>query len=213
MLQALDDYTSSHSEVIINFKLPKINASRAVLEKLRPVPKTLVECGTYIGGSSVGWGSIMKDVNGGKAEGVRVLCLEFDDEFVKIASEHIKLAGVDDVVKIVPGKSSDSLRRLKEDGTLGTIDVLFLDHFKDYYLPDLKLCEDLGLFHEGTVILADNMDPRPEGLPEYAKYVRAGGRGGAGSVQYESYSVATSSNPDRPNVVEVTTVVKVPAKL
>jgi catechol O-methyltransferase len=212
VLRAIDDYTRSTNTLLINFKQPKIAASRAVIEKLRPPPKLLVELGTYIGGSSVGWGSIMRDVNGGKAEGVRVLCCEFDDDFVKIARDHVRLAGVDDVVTVVPGKASDSLRRMKADGTIDKIDVLFLDHFKDYYLPDLQLCEDLGLFHEGTLILADNMDPRPE-LPEYAKYVRAGGRGGADSVRYESYSVATSENPDRPNVVEVTTVVKVPSKL
>jgi catechol O-methyltransferase len=212
VLQAIDDYSRATNTLLINFKLPKIDASRAVLSRLAPPPKTLVELGTYVGGSAVGWGSIMRDVNGGRAEGVRVLCCEFDDEFVSIAGDHVKLAGVDDVVRIVPGKSSESLRRMKEDGTLDKIDVLFLDHFKGYYLPDLKLCEDLGLFHEGTIILADNMDPRPE-LPEYVQYVRGGGRGGDGTVKYESYSVATSDNPDRPNVVEVTTVVKVPAKL
>jgi catechol O-methyltransferase len=211
VLKAIDDYSKNTKTLLIDYKLPKIVASRAVLEKLSPPPKILVELGTYIGGSAVGWGSILKDVNGSKLEGVKVYCCEFDPDFVKIASDHIALAGVDDVVQIVPGKSTDSLRKLKEEGKIDKIDVLFLDHFKDYYLPDLKLCEDLGLFHEGTVILADNMD-RPD-PPEYVKYVRGGGRGGANSVKFESYAVPTNDDPAMPHAVEVTKVVKVPAHL
>jgi catechol O-methyltransferase len=208
VLKAIDDYCINTKTHLITFKPSKIAASRAVIEKMSPTPKILVELGTYVGNSAVAWGAILKDVNGDKLDGVKVYCCELDKEFIKIASDTISLAGVDDVVQIVRGTSTDSLRKLKEGGKIDKIDVLFLDHFQQYYLPDLKLCEDLGLFHEGTVILADNMDrPDPQ---EYVKYVRAGGRGGENSVKFVSEMVKTSDDPVRPQAVEVTKVVSVP---
>jgi len=126
----------------------------------------------------------------------------------KFASDMIALAGVHDIVQIVQGTSTDSLRKLKEEGKINKIDVLFLDHFQQYYLTDLQICEDVGLFHKGSIVLADNMDlPDP---PEYIKYVSAGGRGGEGNVKFKTKSVKTSTDPARPNSVEVTTVVSVP---
>jgi catechol O-methyltransferase len=206
VIKTIDDYSNSNAKMM-TFKPSKIAASRAAMEEMSPPPKVLVEMGTYVGNSAVAWGSILKDLNSGKTDGVKVYCLEFNPEYIKIASDVIALAGVDDVVQIVPGAASDSLRKLKAEGKLDKIDVLFLDHFQQYYLPDLQVCEELGLFHEGSIILADNMDaPDP---PEYVKYVRAGGRGGAASVKYDSKMVRTRPDPERPSGVEISKVIKV----
>jgi len=204
VLDEISRYTTEKGGMI-EFKPPKIAASRAALEKLTPPPKVLIELGTYVGNSAVAWGSILKDLNGGNSDGVKVFCCELDDEFVTIARDMIALAGVDDVVQVIPGVSADSLRKLKADGTISKIDVLFLDHFGKHYLPDLKVCEELGLFHEGSLVLADNVD-NPE--MDYLKYVRAGGEG---LVKYESENVVAGPGwkPERPQTVEVTTVVKV----
>jgi catechol O-methyltransferase len=35
--------------------------------------------------------------------------------------------------------------------------MMFLDHYKPAYTTDLKLCEELGLIHKGTVLAADNV--------------------------------------------------------
>lgn len=68
------------------------------------------------------------------------------------------------------GPSTTSLVRLHAEGALGAgIDFMFLDHLKPLYTPDLKLCESLGLIHEGTVLAADNM-VKP-GNPPYHEYV------------------------------------------
>jgi catechol O-methyltransferase len=83
------------------------------------------------------------------------------------------------------------LNRLHTSGTLPHIDLLFLDHYKPAYLPDLKLCERLGLVTPGSVLAADNVI-KP-GNPPYLAYVRssveekraaaakAGGQNGGGS--------------------------------
>ena len=48
---------------------------------------------------------------------------------------------------------------------------MFLDHYKPAYLPDLKLCEQLGLVQPDTVLAADNVI-KP-GNPPYLEYVRS----------------------------------------
>lgn len=54
--------------------------------------------------------------------------------------------------------------------------MLFLDHWEKFYVPDLRLCEELSLLKPGSVIVADNTDM--PGAPDYLKYVEGGGEGG-----------------------------------
>ncbi|KAG5768722.1 hypothetical protein H9Q73_013759 [Fusarium xylarioides] len=70
----------------------------------------------------------------------------------------VDLAGLSDVVKVITGKAADSLSRLKEEGKLETVDMLFLDHVEDL------------IAQEGSRIVADNV-LRP-GAPEYKQYVK-----------------------------------------
>lgn len=74
-------------------------------------------------------------------------------------------------MKIIVGSGSESLRALHASAKLSQIDFLFLDHYKPAYLPDLQLCEQLGLISNGTVIVADNVI-KP-GNPPYLAYVRS----------------------------------------
>ena len=69
------------------------------------------------------------------------------------------------------GASNISLQRLHSEKELTKIDFLFLDHYKPAYLPDLKLCEQLGLVQPDTVLAADNVI-KP-GNPPYLEYVRS----------------------------------------
>ncbi|KAJ3071475.1 hypothetical protein HK102_006428 [Quaeritorhiza haematococci] len=49
--------------------------------------------------------------------------------------------------------------------------MFFIDHWKDRYLPDLKLIEEKKLLRKGSVIIADNtIYP---GTPDYLAYIRA----------------------------------------
>ena len=78
---------------MMTFKAPKITASRAVLEKVSPPPKILVELGTYVGNSAVVWGAMLRDLNEGKTDDVKVYCCEFDEEYVKICQRHDCIGG------------------------------------------------------------------------------------------------------------------------
>lgn len=181
---------------MIVYSAVKIEKSRAVLSSMSPPPKTLLEAGTYIGNSAIAWGEILRSLNGGSSQGVKVYTFELDTNFVEIARDLVKLAGLEDIVTVLQGKSTELIRQLKESSAIEQVDVLFLDHWEEAYLPDLQLCEDLALFRKGSVVLADNTDY--PGAPEYLKYVKAGGRGGDGHVKYESVSHDTKSKKGAP---------------
>lgn len=105
---------------------------------------------------------------------LRVFSLELSAEFSSIARELVELAGLSDIVTVVTGPAEESLRNLHAQGTLTSLDFLFLDHGEELYPADFKVCESLDLFHKGTVIAADNV-VRP-GAPEYRELVRSHSR-------------------------------------
>lgn len=120
-----------------------------------------VELGGYVGYSAMLFGAALR-----AAGGRRYVSLERNPEFAAVAASLVGLAGLGAVVDFVFGPSAASLRRLAADGRLaGGIDVLFLDHHRPAYLPDLRLCERLGLLRPGSVVVADNV-VRP-GNPPY----------------------------------------------
>ena len=105
------------------------------------------------------------------------------------------------MVRVVVGSSADSIRRLHKSGELKKIDMMFLDHYKPLYTPDLKLCEELGLIQPGTVLAADNV-VKP-GNPPYLKYVRssvAEKKQAYGKVEDAEDSVVDTSIKGDPNL-------------
>jgi catechol O-methyltransferase len=188
---------------MMTFKPGKLAVARRSIEQVRPVPKVLVECGAYVGNSAVAWGAMLRELNPGQA--VRVFTLELDPEFAQIARDVVELAGLSDVVSVLQGPSGESLRKLQGEYGVEKIDVLFLDHWEDAYLPDLQLCEELGLLKKGGLVLADNTDM--PGAPRYLEYVKAGGSRRDGGVRYQSESVESEEQGQGPKIVEVSWVV------
>lgn len=167
------------------FKEPKLKVAREALESLPTKPKLIIEFGTYVGNSAIAWGAILQDIHGSNAaeKGCRVYTFELDPTMVRLSKDLVQLAGLDDIVHVLEGPASESLRKLYYEGkvTASGVDMAFIDHWEKYYLPDLQLCEELGVFHKGSLIIADNTDF--PGAPEYLEYVRSGG---LGAVRYES---------------------------
>jgi catechol O-methyltransferase len=102
----------------------------------------------------------------------------------------VDLAGLSDIVKVVVGSSDESIARLYQSGQLKHID---LDHYKPAYTTDLKLCEELGLITEGSVLAADNVI-KP-GNPPYLKYVRS-------SVEEKVTEAKKSGNSNTEGIAE-----------
>ncbi|KAI9757710.1 MAG: hypothetical protein M4579_003335 [Chaenotheca gracillima] len=129
-------------------------------------PQVMVELGSYVGYSCLLFGATLRRFGGAK-----YLSLEMDPLFAAISTSLVNLAGLQDLVQVVVGPSHESLRRLCVEGSLTRIDLLFIDHHKPSYVPDLKLCEELRLVVPGSVIAADNVI-WPGNKP-YLDYVRS----------------------------------------
>lgn len=181
---AIEDFTKTEKH-LMTFKAPKLKIAREMLESMSVPPKVIIEFGTYVGSSAIAWGAILQDLHGRDAaeKGCRVYTFELDPEMVRVSRELVHLAGLDEIVHVLEGPGAESLEILYNKGavTRGGVDMAFIDHWEKYYLPDLQWCEELGVFHKGSLVIADNTDM--PGAPQYLKYVRAGG---TGSVKYDS---------------------------
>jgi catechol O-methyltransferase len=130
-------------------------------------PSTMIELGGYVGYSAIKFGDAVR-----RAGGQRYLSLEINPVYAAVANMLVDLAGLRDVVRIIVAPSHMSLAQLVRENAIDGVDILFFDHWKDRYLPDLWLVEQLGLLKPGrSVLVADNV-LRP-GAPLYLDWVRA----------------------------------------
>ncbi|MBN3300088.1 COMT methyltransferase, partial [Amia calva] len=130
-------------------------------------PGTVLELGTYCGYSAVRIARLL-------APGTRMFTLEFNPASAKIARQVIAWAGLEDKVTLLEGASGELIPQMKEKFGVDKFDLVFLDHWKDRYLPDTHLLEDCGLLRIGSVLLADNVIC--PGTPDYLQYVRSSPR-------------------------------------
>ncbi|CAL8339757.1 unnamed protein product [Lota lota] len=133
-------------------------------------PSVVLELGTYCGYSAVRIASMLPP-------NARLITLEFNPAFAAIARQVIAWAGVEDKVVLIEGPSGDWIPKIQKEFGLKSLDMVFLDHWKERYLPDTKLMEECGLLRKGSVLVADNVIC--PGTPDYLEYVR-------GSPRYES---------------------------
>lgn len=107
--------------------------------------KQVVEFGTSFGISTIYLADAVRQTGG------KIITTELLESKSIKASQNIKDAGLSEHVEI---RTGDALQTLKDYNS--QIDFLFLDGWKDLYLPLVKMLEPQ--FHSGTLIYADNMD-------------------------------------------------------
>lgn len=161
ILEVIDEFGKGKFMMNVGYDKGKIVTD--LIEKVKP--QVMVELGGYVGYSALLFGDALR-----KAGGTNYFSLERNPEFAAVIMSMVDLAGLSDIVKVFVGVSGDSIRRLSANG-LKHIDLLFLDHFKPAYLPDLKLCEELRLIKPGSFLAADNVIC--PGNPPYLEYVRS----------------------------------------
>lgn len=148
LLDAIDEYGKT-KKYLMNVGEYK---SKIVADLIKDVkPQVMVELGGYVGYSAIAFGAAFRE-----AGGKQYYSLEYNPEFGAVISSLVDLAGLHDFVRVEIGPASASIRRLHAEGRLNKIDLMFLDHVKPLYTPDLKLCEELGLVGVGSVLAADN---------------------------------------------------------
>ncbi|RBR19879.1 hypothetical protein FVER53590_12184 [Fusarium verticillioides] len=165
------DEFAAQRDFLINIGPDKAGKIAALIAETKP--RIFVELGGYVGYSALFLGNALRNAQKDSHDATNNIVywsLEADPVFADIIMNIVDLAGLSDVVKVITGKAADSLTRLKEEGKLETVDMLFLDHVEDLYVTDLQVAESLGLLKMGSHIVADNV-LRP-GAPEYKQYVK-----------------------------------------
>ncbi|CAN8097347.1 unnamed protein product [Discula destructiva] len=204
LVREIEDFATAKGLRMI-FRAAKITTSKGALAAMAPKPKIVVEFGTFVGTSAIAWAAMLQEFHGTDAQDIRVFTFEFSPDAAAVARDLIRAAGLADVIEVLVGPGAESLKKLHAEGRLqpGQVDVVFIDHWEECYLPDLRLVEELKLFHVGSLALADNTDM--PGAPDYLAHVK---KGGEGPVKYESRSLQSESTHG-PSIVEASEVVAV----
>jgi catechol O-methyltransferase len=157
ILAALDDY-GQHHEFLMNVGPEKGPILASTVSRL-PRGAQVLELGCFCGYSAVLIGNSLP-------EGARLQGIEVDADSVSVARQMVAYAGLANRVEIIHGSSDKIIPTLE-----GVFDLVFLDHWKDLYKPDLLALESNRLLRHGSIIFADNVGPffNPE---EYLRYVR-----------------------------------------
>jgi predicted O-methyltransferase YrrM len=122
--------------------------------------KRIVEFGTSYGVSTIYFAAALHDNGGGSVIGT-----ELESSKVAKANLHLVEAGLSPFAEI---RAGDALQTLRHTG--GTVDLLFLDGWKELSLDVLHLV--LGSLRHGAVVLADDLHLFPDLLAPYLDYVR-----------------------------------------
>ncbi|KAI8621469.1 S-adenosyl-L-methionine-dependent methyltransferase [Chytriomyces sp. MP71] len=156
VIAALDDYGYK-----IGWHMSVGDVKGAIVDGLvrQHKPKLMVEIGAFVGYSAVRFASLLP-------EGARYVSFEVDPAAAQTAAEMVEFAGLSSVCTIVVGDFKETVGDVIQKGT---VDMFFIDHWKEVYLRDFKVIEDLGLCHEDSVVVADNVIT--PGAPDYLKYV------------------------------------------
>ncbi|MGE2691476.1 O-methyltransferase [Mycolicibacterium pulveris] len=163
VLSAIDDFAYQKS-MLMNVGDEKGALLDAAVR--RADPRLILELGTYCG-----YGALRL---ARAAPSARVVSVEFAAANAEVARRIWAHAGVDDRVTCVVGTLGDGGKTLDaladEHGfAAGTLDVMFIDHDKRAYLPDLQSVLDRGWLHPGSIVVADNV--RIPGAPKYRAYM------------------------------------------
>lgn len=134
----------------------------------RAKPRRVLELGTYCGYSALRMAVA--------APSAQIVSIEFSAANAEIARRILDHAGVGGRVTVVVGtlgdggKTIDALRNAHGFGA-GSVDLVFVDHAKEAYLPDLQLILQQGWLRPGALVVADNI--KFPGAPEYRAYMVA----------------------------------------
>ena len=154
-----------------------------LLDRL-PRPARVLELGAFCGYSAI----LIAHHLGPDS---RLVSIEKSPDAAEASRDNLAFAGLLDRVEIVEGASSERIPALE-----GPFQLVFLDHWKDLYLPDLKLLEAHQLLAPGCIVMADNVGPL-FGAEPYLAYVRSCGR-------YDSENrPAKVEYSDLPDAVEI----------
>jgi catechol O-methyltransferase len=164
VLRALD-YFGNNEQLLINVGKDKGQFISDAIATSNA--KNALELGAYCGYSAVLIASNLRKKHGDSA---RLISIELNPLYAAIATKVVEHAGLASNVKIIIGASDKKLKVLKSEYGVTTFDFVFIDHWKNVYLRDIKLIEQESLLHDGSIVAADNVIF--PGAPDYLQYIR-----------------------------------------
>lgn len=197
VLEAIDKYAEKTPLMTVG----KYKGKLILQEIEKSEPSVMIELGGYVGYLAIMFGDALARFNAKISDTVCALLkffsFEINKEYARIATQLIDLAGLSDCVEVIVGKAGNTLpvfeqRMLDYFKKYTSVDLVFIDHSKDMYVPDLRVLESLGLVAPGTVIFADNI--YSFGAPGYVDYVQ----GSPEARDNLNCSVVNASNPIYP---------------
>lgn len=134
----------------------------------RARPGRVLELGTYCGYSALRMAVA--------APSARIVSIEFNAANAGIARRILDHAGVLGRVVVVVGTLDDggkTIEALRDEHGFGpgSLDLVFIDHAKEAYLPDLERILEQRWLRPGALVVADNI--KFPGAPEYRAYMVA----------------------------------------
>ncbi|XP_062408043.1 transmembrane O-methyltransferase homolog [Sardina pilchardus] len=164
ILEAFDRWSTS-TEYISHIGPKKGKILDKVVQDVAPL--VVLELGTHCGYSTIRIARALP-------VGARLITVEMDERNAQIAEKVVRLAGYDDdMVELRVSASEDLIPRLRAELGVERVDLVFMDHWKRCYLPDLRLLEACGMLGRGSVVLADNV--LFPGAPHFLRYARSCG--------------------------------------
>jgi len=138
-------------------------AKGAILEQAleQSASTRVLELGGYCGYSAIRTARLLKGADS------KIVSIEKSEKFAEVAQLMVDFAGLGDRVEIIVGDAGDVIPHLE-----GPFDLVFIDHWKERYLPDLLLIEKHNLLHEGSVVVADNVGIFEHSVRNYLEHVR-----------------------------------------
>lgn len=127
--------------------------------------RTIVEFGTSFGISTIYLACAVKDNGGGVVVGTEIEAGKHAQ-----ATANLARAGLSEYADVRLGDALETLRDVPEP-----VDMVFLDGWKDLYLPVLELLKPK--LRRGAVVLADNIHTFKKDLRPYVEYVQSGRNG------------------------------------
>ena len=124
--------------------------------------KQIVEFGSSFGISTLYLAAAAKDTGG------RVIGTEMEASKADKARANLEEAGLSEQAEIRVGDAMEALMDLD-----GPVDLLFLDGWKDLYVPVAKMMEPK--LRTGAVLLADNIFTFSEEIKTYLDYINSSG--------------------------------------
>lgn len=159
VLQAMDEFAVKQ-RWLMNVGPKK---GQILLNTLRSADVTrMLEIGAYCGYSAVLAGQYLSGSNG------YLVSIEKSKRCASVARQIVEHAGLSQCVEFCEGTLTDHIGSFNEP-----FDAVFLDHWKDEYLPDLQRIEAAGLLSPGSVVIADNIEFFD--VPDYLQHVRDSG--------------------------------------